>query len=110
MNCKSQMAGALNEQEFFHEAEGIMIGEWLLRARKALPLPRYSVVLEYGSVPGDSYWALSQAGTGGRDPEGAEGFWRAAGEGWGGGSRKLDQERKRRTLMDGEAGAHSDFS
>lgn len=110
MNCKSQMVGVLNEQEFFYEVEGIMIGEWFLRARKVLFLFRYFVVVEYGSVFGDSYWVFSQVGIGGRDFEGVEGFWRVVGEGWGGGSRKLDQERKRRMLMDGEVGVYLDFS
>lgn len=57
-----------------------MIWEWLLRARKALPLPSRSVAVEDGSPPGDRCWVLSWAGIRERTSEGAEGFWRATGK------------------------------
>ena len=49
--------------------------------------------MENGSFPGDSCQVLSEAEIGGGPSEEAEGICRTTGEGWGGSSVKLDQEK-----------------
>lgn len=79
------MAGALNEQEFFHEAEGIMIWGWLLRAGKALllllPLWLWRMAASWETVNGSSVrqeleeGLKASGGQHGKVGEGAVGSW-----------------------------------